>query len=155
MASQVSRVTEAPEKPAENPVDREKVCPLLLRVFCNNNRHHRPEEFNRGTTPPNELQIYTWLDASLKELSSLVKEVNPEARRRGTYFDFASVYPSPRAPGYRLKEIGMTCSGRKGPDDNVSLASKKFQIGDYLDIAITLPPRGGGGGNDYGWGAKR
>lgn len=103
------------------------------------------------------LSASTRLDATLKELSSLVKEVNPEARRRGTYFDFASVYPSPRGPGYRLKEIGMTCSGRKGPDDNVTLASKAFQIGDYLDIAITLPPRGsdnlgGGGGRRSNWG---
>ena len=42
-----------------------------------------------GKVPPNELQIYTWLDASLKELMSLVREVNPESRKKGTYFDFA------------------------------------------------------------------
>ena len=34
-----------------------------------------------GNTPENEVQIYTWLDASLKELTGLIKEVNPEARR--------------------------------------------------------------------------
>ena len=28
-----------------------------------------------GNTPTNELQIYTWMDASLKELTGLVKEV--------------------------------------------------------------------------------
>lgn len=42
------------------PVDREKTCPLLLRVFTNSNRHHRMEEFTRGNVPSNELQIYTW-----------------------------------------------------------------------------------------------
>lgn len=42
-----------------------------------------------GKVPPNELQIYTWMDASLKELMSLVREVNPESRKKGTYFDFA------------------------------------------------------------------
>ena len=47
--------------------------------------------FPTGNTPSNELQMYTWLDATLKELEGLVKEVNPEARRRGTYFDFALV----------------------------------------------------------------
>jgi len=40
-----------------------------------------------------------------------------------------------------MREIGTTCSGHRGADDSVSLASKKFQIGDYIDIAIT-PPRG-------------
>lgn len=83
------------------------------------------------------------LDATLKELTSLVKEVNPESRRKGTFFDFAIVYPDMRTPVYRMREIGTTCAGMRGADDSVSLASKRFQIGDYLDIAIT-PPRGGG-----------
>ena len=29
-----------------------------------------------GQTPQNELQIYTWMDATLKELTGLIKEVN-------------------------------------------------------------------------------
>ena len=34
-----------------------------------------------GRTPENEIQIYTWMDATLKELTGLIKEVNPDARR--------------------------------------------------------------------------
>jgi len=42
-------------------VDREKTCPLLLRVFVSDNgRHHRCDEYSRGSLPGNELQIYTW-----------------------------------------------------------------------------------------------
>lgn len=48
------------EKAPPKPVDREKTCPLLLRVFTNNNRHNRIEDYTRGGVPPNELQIYTW-----------------------------------------------------------------------------------------------
>lgn len=139
MATVESMVVEEQREP-EKPVDREKTCPLLLRVFNNIGRHNPMSEYHRGQTPANELQIYTWLDATLKELTSLVKEVNPEARRKGTFFDFAIVYPDPRAPVYRLREIGTTCAGHKGQDDGVSLANKKFVIGDFLDIAIT-PPR--------------
>ena len=80
------------------------------------------------------------MDATLKELTSLVKEVNADARKKGTYFDFGVVYPAPSTPQYRLREIGSTCSGRKGADDMITLQQKRFQIGDYLDIAIT-PPR--------------
>ena len=43
--------------------------------------------------------------------------------------------------------------GVKGPDDGVSLGSKRFVIGDYIDIAITPPSRsslGGGGGGMRG-----
>ena len=73
-----------------------------------------------------------------------MKEVNPDARRKGTFFDFSIVYPDSRSPTYRMREIGTTCSGHRGADDAVSLATKRFMIGDYIDIAIT-PPRGGGG----------
>ncbi|NWQ84860.1 SAP18 deacetylase, partial [Columbina picui] len=44
-------------------------------------------------------------------------------------------------PARRVKEIGSTMSGRKGTDDSMTLQSQKFQIGDYLDIAITPPNR--------------
>jgi len=130
------------EQNQEEKIDREKTCPLLLRVFCQIGRHHRPDEFNRKT-PSNELQIYTWKDASLKELMSLVKEVNPDARRKGTYFDFAIVFPNPNhnRGGFIIKDIGTTCSGQKCPDDNVTLRSKNFQIGDFLDISVVLPPK--------------
>ncbi|XP_027020682.1 histone deacetylase complex subunit SAP18 [Tachysurus fulvidraco] len=138
-----SRVTqEEIKKEPEKPVDREKTCPLLLRVFTTNNgRHHRMDEFSRGNVPSSELQIYTWMDATLKELTSLVKEVYPEARKKGTHFAFAIVYPDPKRQVYRVKEIGNTVSGRKGADDSMTLQSQRFQIGDYLDIAITPPNR--------------
>lgn len=55
----------------------------------------------------------------------------------GTYFDFALVSPDSRPDSYRMREIGVTCSGRRGEDDNKTLTQAKFQIGDYLDINIT------------------
>ncbi|RXM33857.1 Histone deacetylase complex subunit SAP18, partial [Acipenser ruthenus] len=80
-----------------------QTCPLLLRVFTTNNgRHHRMDEFARANVPSSELQIYTWMDATLKELTSLVKEVYPEARKKGTHFSFAIVYPDPNRQGYRF-----------------------------------------------------
>ncbi|XP_040196463.1 histone deacetylase complex subunit SAP18 [Rana temporaria] len=138
-----SRVTqEEIKKEPEKPIDREKTCPLLLRVFTTTNgRHHRPDEFARGNVPSSELQIYTWMDATLKELTSLVKEVYGDARKKGTHFSFAIVYPDLKRPSYRIKEIGSTISGRKGSEDSLSLHSQRFQIGDYLDIAITPPNR--------------
>ncbi|NP_001161657.1 Sin3A associated protein [Saccoglossus kowalevskii] len=144
MAAIESRVLEIDNSQKEpiKPVDREKTCPLLLRVFCSHNNHHRLGEYARGNVPANELQIYTWLDATLKELSSLVKEVNPDARRKGTFFDFAIVFPDFRRQGFRIREVGTTCSGRKGADDAVTLGNSQFKIGDYLDIAITIPGRG-------------
>ena len=48
----------------------------------------------------------------------------------------------------------MLIVGKKGADDMTTLKDKRFQIGDYLSVAITYPmgtsggpggPRGGGG----------
>ncbi|CAG5027938.1 unnamed protein product [Parnassius apollo] len=54
------------------PVDREKTCPLLLRVFCSTGRHNTPGDYARGNVPQNELQIYTWMDATLRELTGML-----------------------------------------------------------------------------------
>jgi len=57
----VAQDAPAQDKVTTKPVDREKTCPLLLRVFVSDNgRHHYMEEFSRGGVPSNELQIYTW-----------------------------------------------------------------------------------------------
>lgn len=67
-----------------------------------------------------------------------MKEVNPEARRKGTKFNFALVYPDPRAPVYRMREIGSTVTGQKGADDTKTLGQARFSTGDYMDIAISM-----------------
>lgn len=127
------------EKDPKNAVNREETCPLLLRVFCSTSRHNNIQEYSKGDTPENEIQIYTWMDASLKELTGLIKEVNPDARRRGTFFEFALVYPDLRMGKYLSRDIGQTIAGKQGNDDNKTLGDCKFSIGDYMDIAISPP----------------
>ncbi|KAF3448459.1 hypothetical protein FNV43_RR09172 [Rhamnella rubrinervis] len=132
----------APQPPISRlrfePVDREKTCPLLLRVFTKLGGHHSEEDFAvRGKEPKDEVQIYTWKDATLRELTDLVKEVAPEARRRNAKLSFAFVYPDKRGR-FVLKQVGMTHSYGNGRrlDDGKSLGELDFQIGDYLDVAI-------------------
>lgn len=44
-----------------------QVCPLLLRVFPRLGAHHQLEDFTRrGDEPKDEVQIYTWMDATLR-----------------------------------------------------------------------------------------
>ncbi|XP_002509676.2 histone deacetylase complex subunit SAP18 [Ricinus communis] len=118
-------------------IDREKTCPLLLRVFTKIGNHHKMEDFAvRGKEPKDdEVQIYTWKDATLRELTDLVKEVAPEARRRNAKLSFAFVYPDKHGR-FVLRMVGMTHSSARRPDDSRSLVQLGFQIGDYLDVAI-------------------
>ena len=80
----------------------------------------------------------------MEELTHLVREVKSDARRKGTFFDFAIVFPDGRSPNCRKRDIGSTCAGKKGVDDGVTLHSKNFVVGDYLDVAITPPINSGG-----------
>ncbi|CAH8611174.1 unnamed protein product [Schistosoma rodhaini] len=123
----------------DSSVNREKTCPLLLRMFCSTKKHNNVLEYSRGRTPINELQVYTWFDATLRELASLVKQVNPESRRRGTLFDFALVFPDHRSPVYRMRELGTVCSGSPSDTDRIMLKDVQFTIGDMIDVAITPP----------------
>ncbi|XP_065864806.1 histone deacetylase complex subunit SAP18 isoform X4 [Euphorbia lathyris] len=123
--------------PPLQPVDREKTCPLLLRVFTKIGSHHSKDDFAvRGKEPKDEVQIYTWKDATLRELTDLVKEVAPASRRRDARLSFAFVYPDKNGR-FVVREVGKTYSNRGGKlDDAKALADLGFQIGDYLDVAI-------------------
>ncbi|XP_065222274.1 histone deacetylase complex subunit SAP18 [Planococcus citri] len=135
-------------------IDREKTCPLLLRVFCTYGRHHSLYDYQKGIFPLNEFQIYTWLDATLREITNLIKEVNPEAKERGTTFDFQLVMPDRFSSRYLCRDIGTTCCGQKSPDDEKTLNLCKFVIGDYMDVNITLPTRNQGGPMRRGGGPR-
>ncbi|CAI5470012.1 unnamed protein product [Closterium sp. Yama58-4] len=113
-------------------------CPLLLRVFHKHGGHHDLDAFaTRGQEPKEEVQMYTWKDATLRELTDLLKEVVPEARRRDARLSFAFVYPNRQGRNV-MKQAGITNSmtRRPTPDDNRTLHELGFQTGDFLDVAI-------------------
>lgn len=62
----------------------------------------------------------------------------PDAKAKGTTFNFSATWPNESSRGYSMQEIGQTTIGTKSADDNLTLKSKQFVIGDYLDVAITI-----------------
>ncbi|XP_063931552.1 uncharacterized protein LOC135143587 [Zophobas morio] len=120
-------------------VNRDETCPFLLRVFPKYNNHHRIESYQHGKVPEDlELNMHTWMDASLKELGTLIKSIEPESRRKHTRINFSCVYPTARGH-MMMKEIGTIIVGRRTPDDNLKLLETRFRIGDYLDVCIETP----------------
>ncbi|CAN6580768.1 unnamed protein product [Malus baccata var. baccata] len=111
---------------------------LLTLFLWQIGAHHSEVDFAvRGNEPKDEVQIYTWKDATLRELTDLVKEIAPEARRRNARLSFAFVYPDKRGR-FVVKQVGMTNSHGNGRqvDESKALNDLSFQIGDYLDVAI-------------------
>lgn len=122
-------------------IDRSKICPVLIRVFVGDDQHNPLNDYSRGSTPSHELQLYTWMDTSLKELMGLIRSMGNLGRMRGSSFEFTVVYADPRSPSFKMRDIGKTVVGELGADDSCTLASKKFQYGDFIDVAITARRR--------------
>lgn len=77
-------------------IDRSKSCPHLLRLFWKNNRNNPQLEYKsvaHGKYPQNEIQIYTWPDATLREIGDLLKSTVAIARQRNVTLSFELVYP--------------------------------------------------------------
>eukprot|EP00300_Choanocystis_sp_HF-7_P030753 c39682_g1_i1.p1 GENE.c39682_g1_i1~~c39682_g1_i1.p1 ORF type:complete len:170 (+),score=30.02 c39682_g1_i1:36-545(+) len=148
----------APEQPTIE-IDREKTCPLLLRVFVQVGKHHRPEEFENLEEKLkkkllDEICIHTWKDATLREITDLIKEVNFDAKNPRARLSFALVYPNTRGI-LKMRPIGECSSSptrQPTQTENKTLEELKFQTGDYMDISIQRnqpkpydrPMRGGG-----------
>ncbi|RUS19014.1 Sin3 associated polypeptide p18-domain-containing protein [Endogone sp. FLAS-F59071] len=126
-------------------VDREKTCPFLLRLFWRTGSHHRNEEFDVDKAPVHdELQIYTWKDATLQELALLLKEVQPEATRPQARISFRLVYMDNLRGRYMSKEIGTVTNNRPTAEEQKTLDDVRFVTGDYIDVCVAYGPGGGG-----------
>ncbi|CAI5724356.1 unnamed protein product [Hyaloperonospora brassicae] len=124
-----------PEEPA---IDREKHCPFLLRVFFSKGAHNRAEAFEALDDTPiaNELHIYTWPDATLREMADLVQDSYVDAQKPNMRLSICVVSET-RDGRLLMRKVGyVNSSRRRCADDNKSLASVRFRPGDLLDIAL-------------------
>ena len=139
ISSEVSKTAKTQHKEGmkHGDVDRTKTCPFLLRIFVKSNGHHRIEDFSPRERVPaaDEIQVHTWKDATLREITNLVKEVRPEARGRYAILKYSLVYPNRHGENV-MKRLGSVKSLYTGPDDDTTLDSLGLHIGDYLDIAL-------------------
>ena len=134
----VMEIEQIKEEKLLSGIDREKSCPMYVRLFCRMNGHHRPEEFGREKVPiEDEVTVYTWKDANLSELASLIKEVNVECRRRDANFSFQLVYQDMKG-NFHSKPIGIISNSQSSRNDNITLEALRFVQGDFIDVAITF-----------------
>jgi histone deacetylase complex subunit SAP18 len=122
--------------PAAARIDRQTTCPFMVKMYCRINGHHRAEEYAPPRFPvDDELIVYTWRDATLRELSLLVREVLGEQEThahahthahnsmadasnsanktdKDLKFSFKLVYPDPRRKGrFVFRDLGWAFEG--------------------------------------------
>lgn len=125
-------------KEEKKKIDREKTCPFLIRISYKNGNHHRLEEFDNGRFPSDgEMQIYTWRDASLREIVNLLIEANPSFF--GTYgssISLKSIYLDAIRSRYASRDLGIVYVSQSSAIDTTTLEDCRFVIGDYLDVTV-------------------
>lgn len=127
-------------------VNREKTCPFLLRVFFKENDYNSLDEIGTGNFPSNrELHIYTWMDASLRELTILIKDAVEIAKKKDAILNFSLVFPDSKGKLQR-KELGSIHAYKKSQDDSKTLNQLRLTVGDHLDININTT---GGNKSNY------
>jgi len=151
-------------------VDREKTAPFLIRTFVKIGGFHRPAVFEEGSIPTaDELQIFTWKDATLKEVLTTLRCTAPaslEYRHPLARYSFKALFADPTQKGaFTTKDLGMVYSrdilgepgslvantGEDGkpldptPEEEEkarlekTLEDLRFVPGDYLLMGIMLP----------------
>ncbi|GJJ69399.1 histone deacetylase complex subunit SAP18 [Entomortierella parvispora] len=93
-------------------IDREKLCPFLLKMYYCQGAHHRVDMFSPTTTPPqsSELRLYTWKNATLGEIASLVKQAVPDQVDRagpGGEMVFRHIYLDTSRGIYVGRDVGI------------------------------------------------
>ncbi|KZT06490.1 uncharacterized protein LAESUDRAFT_714233 [Laetiporus sulphureus 93-53] len=152
--------------PAGRPIiDREKTAPFLVRTFIKIGSFHRLPQFEEGTLPiADEQQIFTWKDATLREVLTTLRATAPalpEIRHPLARYSFRALYADSATRGrVTQKELGVVYSrdilGEPGSldapaarllvdedippgNDERTLDELRFVPGDYLCVAVHLP----------------
>ena len=124
----------------------------MIKLYCRMNGHHRLEEFSPPRFPiDDEVVIYTWRDATLRELSNLVRGVLPgqQASDPTLKFSFTLLYPNPQRKGaFISRPLGWSFEGGDGVGRSLQLTdasertleSFRFVPGDIIDVAIYTNP---------------
>ncbi|KAI0638647.1 Sin3 associated polypeptide p18-domain-containing protein [Trametes polyzona] len=150
-------------------VDREKTAPFLIRTFIKIGTFHRLQQFEDGPLPPptEEQQVYTWKDATLREVLTTLRSTAPnstEYRHPLARYSFRAVYADAAARGrFAQKELGTVYSrdilgepgsldhpaprlledneaeSAQGSEQDRTLEELRFVPGDYLCVAVHLP----------------
>ncbi|KAI9142259.1 Sin3 associated polypeptide p18-domain-containing protein [Paraphysoderma sedebokerense] len=123
-------------------VDRETMCPFLLRCFVRVGGHHRPEEFSVEHVPEqDQVQLHTWHDTTLRELTQLLTTQSPSmfsSINPKTALSFRIFYVDTLSARFHMRDIGLVTVTSNGPDDEKTLEMANFGIGEYIDVCVLI-----------------
>ncbi|SCM24830.1 histone deacetylase complex subunit SAP18, putative [Plasmodium chabaudi chabaudi] len=117
-------------------INREKTCPFLLRLFYKTNVEYisiDDIDLNKSGVNNNELQIYAWIDITMREIVTLVKDFYKEGRKRNAQWIFNG-YSCEKQKINFLSKVHSIKHNYK--EDNKTLLSLNYEIGDIILLSI-------------------
>ncbi|KAL0582477.1 hypothetical protein ABG067_007653 [Albugo candida] len=113
------------------------IIPFYLYFPFPLNENRLEEYASMEDTPiAHELHIYTWPDATLREIADLIHDSTEEARKPNIRMGFSIVFSDHRGR-YIMRKAGWVYTNRrKSIEEDKTLAQIGFQPGDFLDIAL-------------------
>jgi hypothetical protein len=115
-------------------VNRFETCPTLIRTFYQRNEHHSITDFVK-TLPSPELYLYTWRDATLRELAhAIVRSAKlPDVQN----VSFNMIFPEVKLGGWSVSQLGVVDLRATMGEEKATLESYGFLPGYFLDVAYT------------------
>jgi len=134
--------------PAPSKVDRQRTTPFLLNLYYRQGGFHRLDDFRSHSQPRDHIQIYTWRDCTLHELSILLSDALPAICPSRSRCGFRLIYADTRYGNtrYTSKDLGAVVPAGDPSLDAVAkktLNEVQFVVGDWIDVAVY--PEGHGG----------
>ncbi|KAI5814004.1 Sin3 associated polypeptide p18-domain-containing protein [Pyronema omphalodes] len=147
----------SPPPSAPTKIDRTTTTPFLLNLYYRTGGFHRLDEFRSTSQPRSYIQIYTWRDCTLHELSILLSSALPSLCPPKSRCGFRLIYADTRygAARYTTKDLGAVVPAGDPALDNVAkktLSEVQFVVGDWIDVAVY--PEGHGGVSTGGRGPR-
>ncbi|CAD2098552.1 histone deacetylase complex subunit SAP18, putative [Plasmodium vinckei brucechwatti] len=117
-------------------INREKTCPFLLRLFYKTNVEYISVDdidLNKSGVNNNELQIYAWIDITMREIVTLVKDFYKEGRKRNAQWIFNGYSCESKKINFLSKVHSIKHNYK---EDNKTLLSLNYEIGDIILLSI-------------------
>lgn len=144
----MSTAVAADNSPPPIKVDRTRTTPFLLNLYYRQGGFHRLDDFRSHSQPREHIQIYTWRDCTLHELSILLSDALPAICPPRSRCGFRLIYADTRYGNarYTSKDLGAVVPSGDVTLDQVAkktLNEVSFVVGDWIDVAVY--PEGHGG----------
>ena len=116
-------------------VNRVEVCPTLIRTFYQKDAHHTVADYAKEFPSP-EVYVYTWIDATLRELSYTI--IRSAKLTDVQELSFKMVEPNMTEGGWTMRDLGTVDLTDLEKVETITLEGYDFRPGFMLDVSYKV-----------------